>query len=294
MNVSLDLLRSFLAVHRSGSVTAAAHVLGLAQPTVTAQLRSLEARLGRTLFDRLPRGVAPTAAADELARRIAEPLDALESLTLDDDPQSAVHLGGPAEFVSQQVLPALAGLVAGGLQLRATFGLPDGLLDGVADGRLDLAVLSVRPRRRGILAEAIYDEEFALVAAPAWAERLGPVTMPGQLLAVPLVAYGEEAPILRRYWRTVFGVRLTRTPDLVVPDLRGALAATLAGAGATVLPDYLCRAALDDGRLRLLTEPELPPLNTLFLAYRPPVTVRRAVAVVRDRLLDGLRAPSGN
>ncbi|PZF83839.1 LysR family transcriptional regulator [Jiangella anatolica] len=289
MNVSLDLLRSFLAVHRSGSVTAAAQVLGLAQPTVTAQLKALEAALGRTLFDRLPRGVAPTAAADELARRVAEPLDALESVTLADDDPAAVHVGGPAEFVCEQVLPALAGLIAGGLQVRTTFGLPDGLLDGVADGRLDLAVLSVRPRRRGIVAEAFYDEEFALVAAPVWADRLGRVAAPGELSSVPLIAYGEEAPILRRYWRTVFGVRLTRTPELVVPDLRGALAATLAGAGATVLPEYLCHAGLDDGALRLLAEPELPPLNTLFLAYRPPATARRAVAAVRERLLGELR-----
>ncbi|MFC7482871.1 hypothetical protein ACFQX7_26765 [Luedemannella flava] len=43
---------------------------------------------------------------------------------------------------------------------------------------------------------------------------------PDDLADVPLVAYAEEAPILRRYWRTVFGVRLTRVPELVVADLR--------------------------------------------------------------------------
>lgn len=86
MRLSLDLLRSFLAVHRAGSITAAADLLGLAQPTVTAQLKTLEATLGRPLFQRLPRGVAPTAAADELARRISDPLDALEALVrLPDD-----------------------------------------------------------------------------------------------------------------------------------------------------------------------------------------------------------------
>ncbi|OLB74595.1 MAG: LysR family transcriptional regulator [Actinobacteria bacterium 13_2_20CM_2_71_6] len=287
MNVSLDLLRSFLAVHRAGSITAAAELLGLAQPTLTAQIRTLETRLGRQLFDRLPRGVAPTAAGDELARRIADPLDALEALSLDDGAgghPGTVHLGGPAELLGERVLPALAGMVADGLQLRVTAGLPDALLDGVSAGRLDLAVSTVRPRRRGLVAQPLYDEEFVLVAAPPWADRVTRPVGPAQLRAVSLVAYHEDAPILRRYWRTVFDTRLTRTPDLVVADLRGVLAAVLAGAGASVLPTYLCAGALAAGTLRALAEPELPPLNTLFLVHRPAVAGRRAVAAVIARL----------
>ncbi|WP_460363643.1 LysR family transcriptional regulator, partial [Actinocorallia lasiicapitis] len=79
---SLDLaqLRTFLAVYRAGSLTAAARLVGLSQPTVTTQLKALEDRLGRRLFERLPRGVAPTAAADDLAARLAGPMDALEEI----------------------------------------------------------------------------------------------------------------------------------------------------------------------------------------------------------------------
>jgi DNA-binding transcriptional LysR family regulator len=285
---SLDLLRSFLAVHRTGSITGAAELLGLAQPTVTAQLRALEEAVGRPLFHRLPRGVAPTAAGDELARRVGEPLDRLADVLADDAgtpyPRT-VFLGGPAEFLAERVLPALAGRVADGLQLRVSAGLPEQLLDDLVAGRLDLAVTSVRPRRRGLTVEPLYDEEFVLVAAPAWAERLpGPVT-PQALRAVPLVAYGEEAPILRRYWRTVFDTRLTRTPSLVVADLRAVRAAVVAGAGVSVLPTYLCRAELAAGSVRALLAPPVSPLNTLFLAVRPGVIGRREVAAVRRTLL---------
>lgn len=69
----LNLLRTFLAVYRSGSFTAAAQLLGLSQPTVTTQIRSLERQTRRELFERLPRGVAPTAVADDLAARVAAP-----------------------------------------------------------------------------------------------------------------------------------------------------------------------------------------------------------------------------
>ncbi|CAM5269025.1 LysR family transcriptional regulator [Streptomyces tanashiensis] len=77
----LNLLRTFLAVHRSGSFTAAAGLLGLSQPTVTTQIRALERQTGRELFQRLPRGVAPTPVAHDLAARVAGPLDALAAVT---------------------------------------------------------------------------------------------------------------------------------------------------------------------------------------------------------------------
>ena len=293
MSVSLDLLRSFLAVHRAGSITAGAQTLGLSQPTVTAQLKALEVALDRPLFVRQARGVRSTAAGDELARRIAEPIDALHGLVVDelDDPVAAtVHLGGPSDFLSDQVLPALADRLAAGLQVRTRFGLPEELLDGLVSRNLDVVVSSIRPRRAGVRITPLYDEVFVLVAAPRWALKKS--ASPEVLREIPLVAYAEEAPIIRRYWRSVFGVRLTRTADLVVPDLRGVLAAVRAGAGASVLPTYLCDKALAAGELELLTEPELPPLNTLYVATRSDAGPRSPAATVRDDLLRAFRQPS--
>ncbi|MEV4895148.1 LysR family transcriptional regulator [Nonomuraea sp. NPDC055795] len=282
MSISYDLLRTFLAVYRSGSVTRAAELLGVSQPSVTAQVKALEGVLRRPLFDRLPRGMAPTASADQLARRIAAPLDSLEELVMGDlsGPAEAfgraVHLGGPAELMCERVLPALAAMVTGGLQLRVTLGLPDGLLAALADGGLDLVVSSVRTRRGGLRVEALCDEEFVLVAAPTWA--LDAVDK------APLVAYAENLPILRRYWRGVFGTRPGRSPAVVVPDLRGVMAAVVAGAGVSVLPRYLCAGELAAGRLVALLEPEIAPLNTIFLVSRAGVT-HPAAAAVRDHLL---------
>ncbi|GIH89533.1 LysR family transcriptional regulator [Planobispora siamensis] len=295
MAVSLDLLRTFLAVYRTGSVTAAAHTLGLAQPTVSAQVKALEEVLGRRLFDRLPRGVAPTAAADELARRLAGPLDALaEAVGADLDPQApgrAVHLGGPAELMSARVMGVLAPLIARGTRIRVELGLADDLLDLLAAGTLDLVVSAVRPRRRGVHATPLLDEEFVLVAAPRWADRVAPDA--ARPAGVPVVAYAEDLPVIRRYWRTVFGTRPVMSAALVMPDLRGVVAAVTAGAGMSVVPRYLCEEELAAGTLVPLAEPGLPPINTLFLAVREGATAQRAVAAVHDHLLRwGRRSPA--
>ncbi|MGA4801455.1 LysR family transcriptional regulator [Streptomyces lavendulocolor] len=290
--LDLTLLRTFLAVHRSGSFTAAARLVGLSQPTVTAQVRALERRLGRELFARLPRGVAPTAEADALAARVAEPLDALEAVTGrssagDTEP---VRLAGPAELLCVRVLPALAAPVAErGVVLRVATGLTDELLEGLRAGHHDLVIATYRPRGRALVATPLMDEEFVLVAAPAWAERIGAGRVAAEgaaaLRGVPLVAYAEDLPITRRYWRHVFGTRLTGRAAVTVPDLRGVLAAVAAGAGVGVLPRYLCLEELAAGTLVPLLSPEDPPINTAYLVRRPGAADHPHLALVRELLL---------
>ncbi|MDG9685697.1 LysR family transcriptional regulator [Streptomyces sp. DH18] len=289
----LNLLRTFLAVYRSGSFTAAAGLLGLSQPTVTAQIRSLERQTGRELFERLPRGVAPSSVAHDLAARVAAPLDALAAVTGHDATAgrraAPVHLAGPAELLCTRVLPALAPLATEGVRLRVTPGLTDPLLDELRAGRHDLVIATYRPRGRALTAVPLLDEEFVLVAAPAWADRVkGRIAQegPAALHAVPLVTYAEDVPIARRYWRHVFGTRLSCPAAVTVPDLRGVLAAVTAGAGFAVLPRYLCHDELTSGALVPLHEPDDPPINTGYLVQRPGRPDNPDVTRVRDLLMD--------
>jgi DNA-binding transcriptional LysR family regulator len=292
--MDLSLLRTFVAVYRCGSFTAAAPLLGLSQPTVTAQMRALEAQLGRQLFRRQPRGVAPTSVADELAGQVGKHVDALAAV-LDrgvgeaDPLATPVHLAGPAELTTRLVLPALAELVDRGLRLRVTFGLAEDLLTGLAERRFDLVVSTIRPRARAFVATPLADEEFVLVAGPAWAERLERGQLASDPVAalrgVPMVAYAEDLPIIRRFWRSVFGKKPPKSPATVVPDLRGVLACVLAGYGISVLPRYLCAGELASGELTELVRPAEPPINTLFLTALAGTTQRPHLAAVRDTLL---------
>lgn len=293
--LDLNLLRTFLAVYRTGSFTAAARLLGLSQPTVTTQVRALERQLGRELFQRQARGVSPAPYADELASRIVQPLDSLAAISgrggaADEQPPEPVHLAGPREFLTRSVLPGLAPLVDGGVRLRITPGLTEPLLDGLRAGRHDLVIATFRPRGRALAAVPLGDEEFVLVSAPAWAERIGgPARIaavgPAALHGVPLVAYAEDLPIVRRYWRHVFGRRLVCQPAVTMPDLNAVKAAVVGGTGFTVLPRYLCTTELASGTLVSLHDPDDPPINTAFLVQRPGATSNPHVALVRDHLL---------
>ncbi|GAB2613238.1 LysR family transcriptional regulator [Streptomyces capparidis] len=288
----LDQLRSFLAVYRAGTVTGAAKEIGLSQSALTAQLAALEARLGRPLFERTARGVLPTDAAHDLARRIGEPMDQLLARLDDMEPpgHGTVRLGGPAELLGERVLPALTGLAGPGLRLRVSFGLADDLLDRLARGEHDLVVSSVRPRRPGMVAAHLADEEFVLVGTPGHLESVDPGRLAAEPVAalahLPLVAYDSQLPVIRRYWRTEFGRRPPNETVLTVPDLREVARAARAGAGVTVLPRYIAADALRDGALVPLHRPAVRPLNSLFLVTRTGTPPNPALEAVRRKLLE--------
>ncbi|MCH0538801.1 LysR family transcriptional regulator [Streptomyces sp. MUM 203J] len=292
--MDLSLLRTFVTVHRAGSFTRAAALLGLSQPAVTSQIRSLERQLGRPLFLRQARGVTPTTIGDELAHRAAPHLDALVEIT-ETGPHGragarTLHLAGPPEFVSLRVLPALTPLVSEGLTLRSSlFGAAEESLDGLAAGRHDLAVATARPRGGLLTATPLCDEEHVLVAAPRWAARLGPDALPGKgavaLDRLPVIEVHESLPFVSRYWAAVFESKPAASGTVVVPDLRAVLASAVSGAGLAVLPRYLCESALADGRLVALLDPPVPPLRTYFLVVRTGTLTLAHIARAHEVLL---------
>ncbi|MGW2742740.1 LysR family transcriptional regulator [Streptomyces sp. NPDC001450] len=294
--MDLALLRTFVTVHRAGSFTRAAALLGLSQPAVTSQIRTLERQLGRPLFLRQARGVTPTTIGDELAHKAAPHLDALVEIAesgLDDESSlRTLHLAGPPEFTAERALPVLTELTGDdgqGFALRASFGTAEETLEGLAAGHHDLAISTVRPRGALLTATALCDEEHMLVAAPRWAERIGPgaLRLKGApaLENLPVVEVHESLPFVSRYWASVFDSRPAASGTVIVPDLRAVLACAIAGAGLAVLPRYLCAPGLERGEIVTLHDPAVPPLRTYFLAVRTGTLAMPHVARAHEWLL---------
>ncbi|MER6212585.1 MULTISPECIES: LysR family transcriptional regulator [unclassified Streptomyces] len=293
--MDLALLRTFVAVHRAGSFTRAATLLGLSQPAVTSQIRTLERQLGRPLFHRRARGVTPTAVGDELAHKAAPHLDALLRIA-ETERQTAgalrtLHLAGPPEFLTLRVLPALAPLVGHGQTLRTVLAASsEENLAGLAAGQHDLVVTTARPRGGPFTAGALCDEEQVLVAAPYWAALVDPEELLAKgaeaLDGIPVVEVHESLPLVTRYWAAVFdSLPGSASATVVAPDLRAVLECVRAGAGLAVLPRYLCQDALDHGWVVALLEPDVPPLRTWFLVVRTGSLALAHLARAHDRLL---------
>src|SRR5919199_2257631 len=110
--LEIALLRSFVTAVRSGSISRAATALGHTQPALSQQLRKLESAVGRPLLYRLPSGVSPTRAGEELLP-YAERILALSAQALTETGRALTgHCGvGLLEDLAATQLPqALADL----------------------------------------------------------------------------------------------------------------------------------------------------------------------------------------
>jgi DNA-binding transcriptional LysR family regulator len=291
--VELAHLETFTAVYRTGTLTAAAATVHLSQPAVSQHLKALEAELGRPLFVRLARGVTPTPLAHALAGEVAGPLGSLAVTAASfrkgaSTLRATVVIGGPADCLSANVIPALVPMTSSGLRVRAEVGLTRPLLVRLADGEFDFVIATTPTKQKGVSTQTFFDETMVLVANPRIADTADRRFLangdPSGLAHIPLVAFDERLPLIQRFWRTVFSGHTPPAPSIVLNDLRGLVTALVVGGGIGVIPSYLARKELRTGELIEVVKPEVAPTNRLYIASRTGIRQPHVEAVI-DHLI---------
>src|ERR1700759_1327415 len=120
-------LRVLVAVARHGSVTAAAHALNYAQPSVSHHLARLEAETGTKLIQRAGRGIRLTDAGRLLAERGAEVIGRLDAPENHPAPSTGLRAGR----LRLAAFPSALGTIvpAAAARLRADSGHADADID---------------------------------------------------------------------------------------------------------------------------------------------------------------------
>src|SRR3954467_11010927 len=195
-------LAAFCAVVERKSFSQAAERLGVTQPAVSLQIRSLEQRLGRQLLDRSGRGGEPTEAGGALyasAQRVpAAEEHLLEELDADDEGAitGTLELGastGPGGTVVPLLLCEFEEQHPG-VRVRLTAPDTQTVVDRVADRELELGVVGAGRRHRGVAFEPFFSDEVVL-AVPAAHRFAGKTLTLEQLRQEPLIAMQEGAGV---------------------------------------------------------------------------------------------------
>lgn len=144
----LDRIRSFLAVLEAGSVNRAAGQLGIAQPTLSRHIQSLEQEIGGPLFERDNKGMLPTDLGFHL-RDSFEPILKNYDLALADacafaqGRQQQLRVGYLGLAATKFLSPALSKVKAAhpDIQLLLFDQTPVEQLDALKAGKLDVALI---------------------------------------------------------------------------------------------------------------------------------------------------------
>lgn len=164
--ITLQQLAYFIEVAAEGSISAAANLLYIAQPTMSAAMKDLEARVGRTLFHRSARGVTLTADGAEFlgyARQVTEQMALLEQRYLGRPPSRRL-LGVSAQHYSF-VVDAFVRMVKGSSAAEYEFSLREtrtwDIIEDVRTLRSELGILYRNDFNRNVIDKLLRDSGLA-------------------------------------------------------------------------------------------------------------------------------------
>src|SRR5438105_10190387 len=268
-------LAAFCTVVERKSFSQAAERLGVTQPAVSLQIRSLEQRLGTRLLDRSGRRVEPTEAGLRLYAS-AQKLLALEEQLLeevsgesDDGLTGTLELGastGPGGTVVPLLLCEF-GDVHPDVRVRLSVSDTQTVVDQVAERDLELGIVGAARRHRGVVFEPFFRDEVVL-ACPAGHRFAGKTISLDDLRSEPLLVMQEGAGVRQVIEDELRSVG-TRLRDL---DVRAELglqesvrSAVAAGHGVTFISRTAIESDLAAGTIAMARVRGLDPVREIFL-----------------------------
>jgi DNA-binding transcriptional LysR family regulator len=280
----LGLLQQFVLVARLGNLSRAAAQANLTVSALSHQMRQLEERLERRLFERGPRGVTLTVDGCSLLEAVGEHFDGIEHALsrYHQRRHDALTLSASPGIMSSWLVPRLPRLVAVHPDLELSLQSSSGLVNFEREP-VDVGLRYGRGNWPGLRSERLFGEWIAPVAAPALVARMEDVD-PRDLSRWPLL--GEPSSSTR--WSDWFG-RIGGTPParyVAQFDSLDALRhAALEGLGVALGRMVTSKSLIDAGRLQVLGDRYLRVEEAYWLVYPPRSQEHRGLQLFREWLL---------
>lgn len=280
--------RAFLAVAEEGSLSAAAAVLNVTQPTITRQLAALEADLKVTLFERTGRTVSITPAGRDLLEHVTAMANGANMMSLaasgksqDIDGQVRVTA---SEMSAAYLLPSILDRlhrIAPNLEIEI---VADNGVRNLLLREADIAVRHVRPEQPDLIAQRICEDPMRFYAVGKYLEKFGDPKPGNDISSHQFVSFGDFERVAGYLQRV--GLDLTRknfryasNSQLVEWEIarRGYAIAIMTDRIATQFPEFA----------PVLTEIEPFSLPVWIVAHRELQSSRR-IRLVFDLLAENL------
>jgi LysR family transcriptional regulator, hydrogen peroxide-inducible genes activator len=266
-------LRYFEAVARHGHFGRAAEACAVSQPALSMQIRELEEALGTVLFERGARQVRLTTFGESLvlrARDILCSVDEIGDLARSKGDRLAGRLRlGVIPTVAPYLLPTVIGHLRRtnpDLDVQARETVTPKLLQELAEGRLDTAIVALPVSEPSLAEAALFSEDFVLVRP---VEDDGkPVPDPETLREMRLLLL-EEGHCFRDQALSVCGLPSNRPREILDASSLSTLVQMVgAGLGVTLIPEMAVAVETRSAPVCIARFGPPPPSRTIGMVWR--------------------------
>ncbi len=289
--VNLEWYRSFKAIYKSGTLTGAAESLFISQPGVSLHLSSLEHYVGYKLFERTGRKMRPTEKGKALYNFIIEPLVKLEDAEKHFQKSTEKHTPtisiGMCFETFQITLEQYISSLPFNVIIR--FGEYPEMLDQLDKGILDLIITPQKGSSPNIEHEAFSSETIVLVGGldtddkefKSLVNKKDLAEMETWLRKEKWYGTAGDMEHLLRFWQLNFGKHADFRPNYIVPNLNSIVRCLSGGKGLAIIPDFLCKNEVEEGKIKVIWEGKEKLQNTLYFGSRKKTQYSNEIGMIK-------------
>lgn len=272
----LRLLRSFVRIVESGSISAAARIMHISQPTLSRQLRQLENAAGLPLLRRDTHTMSLTDAGRTLLKDSRDLLGLAEAAAerLQNDreiPRGHLRIISVVDFGQWIGTKILARFCEAYPEVTAELHLLNRPTKYIEEG-FDCGIVIGELTDKSVVARKIMTLPRHLVASPRLLEKVGTPKTPADLKDLPWLGVLQPHFYSRdkvQLYRDGKSCSLLLKPRLLLDTVTGLREVALAGVGFTMQPDWLVHSELASGKLvKVLPDWHLTDLD-LYVVHLP-------------------------
>ncbi|MFA6154646.1 LysR substrate-binding domain-containing protein [Mesorhizobium sp.] len=286
-NLTLKQLRYFEALARHSHFGRAADACAISQPAISVQIRELEETLGAELFERGPRQVRLTNFGEAFAPRVRDILRTVDELT-DLARASRDHLVGRLRIgviptIAPYLLPAIIGNLSrmhDGLDIHVRETQTQKLIQELADGRLDAAIVALPVSEPSLTEIVLFTEDFVLVRP---GEDEGKPVPNREMLREMRLLLLEEGHCFRDQALSFCNMHSARPREL----LDGSSLSTLvqmvgAGVGVTLIPEMAVSVETRSACVSIARFESPRPSRTIGMIWRQTSPIARQLLRISE------------
>lgn len=299
----IELMRTFVRIVESGSLSAAAGQMATTQATISRRLQSLELLLGAKLILRTTHAMKLTDDGERCYQHAKAVIDSW--LTLEDElqqsgdnPVGTLRVRAPHAFGQQQLLTPLVAFLDRYPQLDVEWMLNDKSVDFLSDN-IDCAIRVGAEVDPATVTVQLAEVPRSLVAAPSLVSAMEHIRQPEQLSALPWIAVSSfyRHQVTLNHQERQQAATIAISPRLSTDSIYVARNTALAGLGVAIVSSWTVEEDIREGRLvELLPGWQAAPLPVHLVypwARYYPARLRKFLDLMREVMpqVAGMREP---
>jgi DNA-binding transcriptional LysR family regulator len=272
--INLEWLRTFSAIYECNSITEASKKLHMTQPGVSKHLTALESHIGKKLFERTTRKLAPTEYGKFLYAQINNPLQQLEKVEYYSGQRakksrSAITIGCTTDFFNTELIDKIYSFE---MYIVTCFGSEKELIEALDADKIQLLV--------GIKKHGVYEHQFKYlknetlelisstdIAIPATIKKNSKECI-GWLQRQTWFAYDNDQADLKKFWEINFGTNPKIIPRYILPSYKAIIEVLKNNSGCSIVPKHLCTEELKDNLIQVPIVLDKTVEQELFYSYK--------------------------